>query len=83
MYIGPMSFARDYYPLPLHMDENYAKSTVFANDVLIGKATIKNLVKRNEKNGLAEVTIDIYNQDGVLVLKDVTEVIVKCQVPQK
>ena len=52
---------------------------VLADDVLTGKATITNLVKRNEKNGLAEVTVDIYNQNGILVLKDVTEVIVKCK----
>ena len=117
-----MAFAHDYDPLPLHTDEEYAKTTpfgqliapgvmsfmsvwakylevdffgteliagkstkmewlkpVFADDVLTGKATITNLVKRNEKNGLAEVTVDIYNQNGILVLKDVTEVIVKCK----
>lgn len=117
-----MAFAHLYDPLPLHTDEEYAKSTpfgqliapgvmsfmsvwakylevdffrteliagkstkmewlkpVFAEDTLIGKATITNLVKRNEKNGLAEVTVDVYNQHGVLVLKDVTEVVVKCK----
>ena len=52
---------------------------VFADDVLSGKATITNLVKRNEKNGLVEVTIEAYNQNGELVLKDVTEAIVKCK----
>lgn len=52
---------------------------VFANDVLAGKATITNLVKRNAKNGFVEVTIEAYNQDGVLVLTDVTEAIVKCK----
>ena len=117
-----MAFARDYDPLPLHTDEEYAKTTpfgqliapgvmsfmsvwakylevdffgtellagkstkmewlkpVFADDTLIGKATITNLVKRNEKNGMAEVTVDILNQNGVFVLKNVTEVIVKCK----
>lgn len=117
-----MAFAHDYDPLPLHTDEEYAKTTpfgqliapgvmsfmsvwakylevdffgteliagmstkmewlkpVFADDTLIGKATITNLEKRNNKNGLAEVTVDIYNQNGVLVLKDVTEVVVKCK----
>ena len=53
---------------------------VFADDVLSGKATITKLVKRNEKNGLVEVSIDAYNQNGELVLKDVTEAIVKCRV---
>ncbi len=53
---------------------------VFAEDILTGKATITRLVKRNEKNGLVEVSIDAYNQNGELVLKDVTEAIVKCRV---
>ena len=52
---------------------------VFAEDVLTGKATITRLVKRNEKNGLVEVSIDAYNQNGELVLKDITEAIVKCR----
>lgn len=54
---------------------------VFADDVLSGKATITNLVKRNAKNGLVEVTIEAYNQNGELVLTDVTEAIVKCKTP--
>ena len=49
---------------------------VFADDVLVGKATITKLKKRNEKNGLAEVSFDVYNQNGELVLKDVTEAII-------
>ena len=52
---------------------------VFADDVLTGKATITNLVKRNAKNGLVEVTIEAYNHKGELVLTDVTEAIVKCK----
>ena len=52
---------------------------VFAGDGLTGKATITNLVRRNPKNGLVEITIEAYNQKGELVLKDVTEAIVKCQ----
>ena len=52
---------------------------VFADDVLVGKATITKLEKRNEKNSLAEVSFDVYNQNGELVLKDVTEAIVKCK----
>ena len=118
-----MAFALDYDHIPLHTDEEYAKTTtfgkliapgvmsfmsvwakylevdffgeellagkstkiewlkpVFADDVLTGKATITNLVKRNAKNGLVEITIEAYNQDGVLVLTDVTEAIVKCRI---
>ena len=117
-----LTFAREYDHIPLHTDEEYAKTTpfggviapgvmsfmsvwakylevdffgeellagkstriewlkpVFADDVLTGKATITNLVKRNAKNGLVEVTIEAYNQDGVLVLTDVTEAVVKCK----
>ena len=120
-----VAFARDYDPIPLHTDEEYAKKTpfgkliapgvmsfmsvwakylevdffgeellagkstkiewhkpVFADDVLYGKATITNLVKRNPKNGLVEITIEAYNQSGVHVLSDVTEAVVKCR-PQE
>jgi len=52
---------------------------VFADDVLTGTATITKLVKRNPRNGLVEVTIEAYNQNGELVLTDVTEAIVKCK----
>lgn len=52
---------------------------VFADDILTGKATITNTVKRNPKNGLVEISIEAYNQNGELVLKDVTEAIVKCK----
>ena len=117
-----IAFAKDYDNIPLHTDEEYAKSTpfggliapgvmsfmsvwakylevsfyenallagkstkiewtapVYAEDTLSGKATITNLIKRNEKNGLVEITIEAYNQTGVLVLTDVTEAIVKCK----
>lgn len=52
---------------------------VFAEDVLTGKATVTNLTKRSEKNGIVEVTIEAYNQHGELVLTDITEAIVKCR----
>ena len=52
---------------------------VFADDVLTGTATVTDLVKRNARNGLVELTIHAYNQHGVLVLTDVTESIVKCK----
>lgn len=50
---------------------------VFADDVLKGKAEITNLVVRNEKNGLVELTINVYNQDGELVMSNVTDSVVK------
>ena len=117
-----MDFARLYDNIPLHTDEEYAKSTpfgnliapgvmsfmsvwakylevdffggellagkstkiewlkpVFAQDTLTGKAAITNLVRRNEKNGLVEITIEAYNQNGVTVLTNVTEAVVKCR----
>lgn len=117
-----LTFAREYDNIPLHTDEEYAKTTpfgkliapgmmtflsvwakylevdffgeellagkstkiewlkpVFADDALTGKATVTRLVKRNEKNGLAEVVIDIYNQNGDQVMTAVTEAIVKCK----
>ena len=117
-----LSFARDYDNIPIHTDEEYAKTThfgkliapgvmsflavwakylevdffgnellagkstkiewmkpVFADDVLSGKATITKLEKRNEKNGLAAVTFEVFNQSKELVLTDVTEAVVKCK----
>ena len=117
-----VAFAKDYDPIPLHTDEEYARTTpfgkliapgvmsfmsvwakylevdffgsellagkstriewlkpVFADDTLTGRATITDLVKRNPKNGLVEISIDAYNQNGELVLRDVTEAIVKCR----
>ena len=56
---------------------------VFADDVLSGRATITKLVKRNPKNGLVEITIEAYNQNGDMVLTDVTEAIVKCKDGEK
>ena len=50
---------------------------VFAGDVLSGKATITALTPRNKRNGIVEVTIEAFNQNGEKVLVDVTEAIVK------
>ena len=52
---------------------------VFANDVLSSTCTVSKLEKRNAKNGLVELTFEIFNQHGVLVLTDTTEMIVKCK----
>ena len=53
---------------------------VFAEDVLTAKATVTGLTRRNPKNGIVEVTIEAYNQNGELVLTDVTEAIVKSRI---
>ena len=52
---------------------------VFADDVLTGKVTITRLERRNQFNGIAELTTDVYNQNGVLVLRDVTESVLRCR----
>ena len=117
-----MAFAREYDPIPLHLDEEYAKTTMFkgliapgvmsfmtmwANyleqdvvgehliagkstkiewhkpvypgDVLTGRAEVTALTRRNAKNGIAEISLWIYNQNGQLVLTNVTESVVKCK----
>ena len=117
-----LDFAKRYDNIPLHTDEEYAKSTVFKNliapggmsfmavwakyleidlagdellagkstkiewmkpvfadDVLTSTCTVTNLTKRNEKNGIVELTFEVFNQNGELVLTDITEMIVKCR----
>ena len=51
---------------------------VYADDVLRGKAEITALTRRSEKNGLVEITMEVYNQNGVHVLSNVTEAVVRC-----
>ena len=50
---------------------------VYADDVLTGKGVISKLTERSARNGIVEVTIHAYNQNGELVLTNVTEAIVK------
>ena len=114
-----LDFAQTYDSIPLHTDEEYAKTTpfgtliapgvmsfmsvwakfidrgvlgdeliagkstkiewfkpVFAGDTLKGTARITNITPRNAYNGIAEITIDVRNQHGELVLSDVTESVV-------
>ncbi len=118
-----LAFAKEYDNVPLHTDEEYAKTThfggliapgvmsylevwakylevdilgdeliagkstkiewfkpVFVNDVLNSKAEVTNLIARNGKNGMVELTISAYNQNGQLVLTGINEVIVKCKI---
>lgn len=53
---------------------------VYAEDTLTGKATVSNLTRRSNKNGIVEIIIEAYNQNGILVLTNVTEAIVKCKI---
>lgn len=115
-----VAFAEKYDPLPLHTDEDFAKTTrfgtliapgvmafmsvwaaylrkgdfcgeqviagkstrvewflpVFDGDVLTGDVRITGLTPRNAYNGAVEITVDIRNQKGELVMCDVTEAIV-------
>ena len=50
---------------------------VYANDVLTGCARVSALTERNAKNGIVEITVEAQNQNGVCVLTNVTEIIVK------
>ena len=115
-----MQFGLAYDNVPLHTDEEYAKTTpfgqpiapgfmsflvvwakylevdffgeqvlagkstkvewmkpVFAGDELTSKVTITNLIERNEKNGIAELTHEVFNQKGEHVLTAITEAIIK------
>ena len=115
-----LDFARLYDPIPLHLDEEYAKSTkfgaliapgvmsfmavwakyievdifgeelvagksthiewlrpVFAGDTLKGVATVTAITPRNPYNGIVQITIEVRNQHGEVVLTNVTEAIVR------
>ena len=118
-----LDFARLYDNVPLHTDEEYAKTTpfgqliapgvmsfmavwakylevdffgeellagkstkiewikpVYAGDILSGEAQVTCLTKRSARNGLVEITIEVRNQKGDVVLSNVTEAVVKCKV---
>lgn len=53
---------------------------VYPGDTLKGKATITKLIRRSEKNGIAEVAIEVVNQNKELVMTSSAEAIVKCRV---
>ncbi len=48
-----------------------------AGDTLTGVVTVTKMVERNPYNGLVELTIDITNQDNELVMRDITEAVIK------
>ncbi len=52
---------------------------VFADEILTSLAKVTALTKRNERNGIVELTISVYNKNGDLVLSSITEAIVKCK----
>ena len=82
-----MSVWSKYLEIDLAGDELLAgKSTkiewfkpVYADDTLSSTCTVSNLTKRNEKNGIVELTFEVFNQKGELVLADVAEMVVKCK----
>ena len=87
---GVMSFMAvwaKYLEIDLFAEELLAgKSTkiewhkpVFAEDVLTGKGRVSKLTKRSARNGIVELTIEVHNQKGELVLTNVTEAVVKCK----
>lgn len=52
---------------------------VYAGDVLKGILTVTDKAKRNRYNGSLTLSIDVFNQQGELVLNNVTESVVKCR----
>lgn len=48
---------------------------VFSGEELTGKVTIKNVVPRNPYNGIVEVGIAIYDEEGTMVMDTLTEAI--------
>ncbi|MCC8165032.1 MAG: MaoC family dehydratase N-terminal domain-containing protein [Planctomycetes bacterium] len=129
-HIGPVritkekiiAFAEEYDPLPLHLDEEYAKTTrhgrliapgvmtfmsiwarfigmdywgrnmlggrstriewfhpVYADDDLMGELTITGKSRRNPHNGFVVISTRIFNQNGVKVIEDITEMVVAGQ----
>ena len=52
---------------------------VFAEDTLTGTATVTALTPRSPRNGIVEITIEVCNQNGEIVLTNITEAIVKCR----
>ena len=52
---------------------------VYAEDTLKGKAYVSKLERRRGGKGLVEISVDVFNQKGEMVLKDVTEAIIKCK----
>jgi len=114
-----LSFAREYDYIPLHTDEEYARTTrfggliapgvmsfmlvwtkfidvnVFGKELIAGKSTKMEWIKpvypgdelkgqaqittktpKGTRSGIVEVTVNVLNQHGDLVLSDVTEVVV-------
>ncbi|MBR4864795.1 MAG: MaoC family dehydratase N-terminal domain-containing protein [Oscillospiraceae bacterium] len=52
---------------------------VYAGDVLVGRMTVTKLTRRSQRNGIVETGTEIRNQHGEIVLKAVTEAVVKCR----
>ncbi len=57
------------------------KKPVYAGDVLEAEAEVTALTVRSERNGLVEICMRIWNQDGVEVMRNVTEAVVKRRGP--
>ena len=119
-YDKMLAFARDYDPLRIHTDPDYAKTTrfgqliapgvmsfmsvwakvlesdifgdeliagksthiewhkpVFADDILTGDLRVTRIERRNPYNGICETTMEVCNQNGEIVLTNVTESVVK------
>jgi acyl dehydratase len=118
-----IAFAKDYDPLPLHLDDEYARGTRFGGlvasgvmtfmlawtgfvkthdpfgaeliagrsnhmawpaptypgDVLSGTVTIVGVQRRNSHNGLVEISLAAYNQDGRQVVGGGAQIVVQAR----
>lgn len=52
---------------------------VYPGDRLTSRATITALERRNARNGLVTLTVEVWNAEGHKVLRDVTESVVLCR----
>lgn len=50
---------------------------VHADDVLYGELRVTRIERRNDYNGICETAMEIYNQDGVCVMSNITESVVR------
>ena len=52
---------------------------VYPGDRLTSRATVTGLERRNARNGLVTLTVEVWNAEGKKVLSDVTESVVLCR----
>jgi len=79
-----LAFASEYDNIPIHTDEKYAKGTHFGGLIAPGVMSFMSVWAKYLEvdffgNALVEITVGVFNQNDELVIKNVTEAIVKCK----